>query len=72
MYVCICNSVTDEAIRQAVRQGTVSFEQLRFELGVSRSCGRCEQHARSVMAHAITQELPAVPNGVILPGPVLA
>lgn len=68
MYVCICNSVTDHAIRRAVRRGTVSFEQLRFELGVSRSCGRCEEHARSVMAEAMTTELPGLPAGVILPG----
>lgn len=68
MYVCICNSVTDHAIRRAVRQGTVSFEQLRFELGVSRSCGRCEEHARSVMAEAMTSELPGLPAGVVLPG----
>ncbi len=68
MYVCICNAVTDHAIRRAVRRGTVSFEQLRFELGVSSSCGRCEDHARSVMAEALATELPAVPRGVILPG----
>lgn len=68
MYVCICNAVTDHAIRRAVRGGTVSFEQLRFELGVSRTCGRCEAHARSVMAEALATELPAVPAGVILPG----
>lgn len=68
MYVCICNQVTDHAIRRAVRGGTVSFEQLRFELGVSRSCGRCEEHARAVMAEALASELPTTPAGVILPG----
>lgn len=72
MYVCICNSVTDHAIRRAVRQGIVSFEQLRFELGVSRSCGTCEHHARRVMAQAMATELPSAPIGVALPDPVPA
>ena len=76
MYVCICNAVTDHAIRRAVRAGTVSFEQLRFELGVSRSCGRCEGHARNVMAAALAEvragSLPPTPTRVVLPDPVRA
>ena len=76
MYVCICNAVTDHAIRRAVRAGTVSFEQLRFDLGVSRSCGRCEHHARSVMATALAEvragSLPPPPIRVVLPGPARA
>jgi bacterioferritin-associated ferredoxin len=76
MYVCLCNAVSDHAIRRAVQAGTVSFEQLRFELGVSRSCGRCESHARSVLAAAIAEhgreELPAAPVRVALPHPLPA
>ncbi len=69
MYVCICGAVSDHAIRQAVRRGTVSFEQLRFELGVARGCGRCEEHARQVMVEAMAAELPTAPPGVVLPEP---
>ena len=73
MYVCICHAVTDREIQYAVRDGVLTFEQLRQQLGVSTGCGRCEQHARHVFRRALREELlPAMPLGVILPDPAAA
>lgn len=67
MYVCVCKAVTDHQIRCAVRDGVVTFRQLRMELGVSTGCGRCAPMARQVMAEALGEEFPASPAGVVLP-----
>jgi bacterioferritin-associated ferredoxin len=53
MYVCVCNAVTDSQIREAVADGVTSFQQLSAHTGCSSQCGRCMQHARSVMDAAL-------------------
>ncbi len=52
MYVCLCRGVTDTHIRQAVAAGARSMRELRMELGVCSSCGRCGQHAREILTEA--------------------
>jgi bacterioferritin-associated ferredoxin len=52
MYVCICNSVTDREIKKAVKQGVDTFDKVCSSLGVASCCGRCENHAREVIAQA--------------------
>ena len=34
MYICICHSVTDKAIKRCVRQGHDTFEEVQKELKV--------------------------------------
>lgn len=41
MYVCICRSVTDSQIRQAIAEGANNIRQLRNCLGVASQCGKC-------------------------------
>ena len=49
MYVCICNSVTDRQIREAVDNGCDSMSKLRSELNVANGCGKCETCARQLL-----------------------
>lgn len=67
MYVCVCKAVTDHQIRCAVRDGVVTFRELRMKLGVSTCCGRCAPAARQVLAQALGDDFPARPAGVVLP-----
>ena len=53
MYVCICNAVTDSAIRAAVSEGARSLRDLSAQTGCSTQCGRCVQVAREVMDAAL-------------------
>jgi bacterioferritin-associated ferredoxin len=53
MYVCICNAVTDSAIRQAVNEGARSLRDLSARTGCSTQCGRCVPVARDVMDAAL-------------------
>lgn len=68
MYVCVCRAVTDRQIHHAVRDGVVTFEQLRMELGVARNCGRCRPMAMQIFHEARAQHFPGLPSRVILPG----
>ncbi len=64
MYICICNGITDRAIRECAEGGSCSMRDLECALGVGVSCGRCReaaaeilqesapQHARPAAAHA--------------------
>ena len=49
MYVCICNAITEKAVRECARQGACSVDQLAFELGVGSGCGRCRDCANEVL-----------------------
>lgn len=58
MYICLCNNITDHAIRRAVESGVGSFEQLVMETGVSASCGSCLSHARECFESARRERVP--------------
>jgi bacterioferritin-associated ferredoxin len=64
MYVCICNAVTDHAIREAAQSGVSSFAELRRRTGCSECCGSCEDVASQVfndaLARARTLDLPLI------------
>ncbi len=40
MYVCLCKSVTERDIQEAVARGAHSLKDLRRELGVASECGK--------------------------------
>ncbi len=54
MYVCICRAITDSQIRDEVRQGASSLREVGKNLGVASQCGKCGQHARSVIRDALS------------------
>jgi bacterioferritin-associated ferredoxin len=60
MYVCICNAVTDSAIRQAVAEGANSFCEVSVRTGCGTQCGSCIELAREVMDEVRSQ--PGLPT----------
>jgi bacterioferritin-associated ferredoxin len=54
MYVCMCHGITDRQIREAVCEGAASMRELRAELGVASSCGRCAQYAEQLLDETLT------------------
>lgn len=48
MYVCVCHAVTDKQLREAISQDAHSLRDLRYELGVMSSCGKCGHHVRDI------------------------
>jgi len=52
MYVCICAAVSDREIKQAVREGACSLDQLAVCLGVGTGCGCCREMAQEILIEA--------------------
>jgi bacterioferritin-associated ferredoxin len=50
MIICVCNNVNERAIHRAIDDGHRSFDALQFETGVATCCGKCEPHAREMLA----------------------
>lgn len=53
MYVCVCHAVTDRDIEGAVAEGCCSLRQLREQLGVGQTCGRCTRCARETIQDSL-------------------
>lgn len=53
MIVCVCNRISDREIARLARDGK-GFDELKQELRIASCCGRCEDHARTVVAQSST------------------
>ncbi|WP_193570364.1 (2Fe-2S)-binding protein [Luteibacter yeojuensis] len=66
MYICMCNAVTDHAIRRAVAEGVETFAELQARTGCSDCCGACEPEARQCLREALETKRPVL---TFLPSP---
>ena len=53
MYVCLCKSVTERDIQEAVARGAHPLKDLRRELGVASECGKCAPEAKRCLKKAL-------------------
>jgi bacterioferritin-associated ferredoxin len=58
LYICLCNAVTEGAVRECAKNGVCSLEHLAAELGVGAGCGRCRDCAADVLRD-VHGEIPA-------------
>ncbi len=49
MYVCICNAITDNQIREAAEAGVEDLWGLQAQLGVASTCGSCKEVASEIL-----------------------
>jgi bacterioferritin-associated ferredoxin len=59
VYICICNAVTDKAVRECAEDGARSVEDLTARLGVAAGCGRCRECATELLREACCKALGA-------------
>lgn len=62
MYVCICNAITVNEIRQAVEDGITNLWDLQNALGVAAGCGSCKDAAMSVLSESLGERKPSRPK----------
>ena len=68
MYVCVCNSVTDQQIREAAGRGARCLSDLSDELAVATSCGKCADCARRILNETIADDFWAATPSLIPAG----
>lgn len=61
MYVCLCKSVTDHEIKDAVENGVTSFEAMQNHLSVSTVCGSCTCEVKEIIKKKLSSELSSRP-----------
>lgn len=59
MYICLCNAVTEKAVRECANKGACSLDELAAQLGVGAGCGRCRECASDLLRDLQTP-LPAL------------
>ena len=61
MFVCLCKSVTDHQINEAVENGVTSFEAMQSHLSVSTACGTCTCEVKKVISEKLKSALSSQP-----------
>ncbi len=51
MYICLCNSLTDRAIRSACDTQDCSVSDVYKALGCAPQCGKCVPVVRQMLKH---------------------
>ena len=57
MFVCLCKSVTDHQIKDAVDDGVTSFKAMQSHLEVSSVCGACTCEVKKIISKKLSTEL---------------
>ncbi len=52
MYVCLCNGVTEAAVKRAAAAGIRSLEELTAATGCGAGCGCCREMAEQLLDEA--------------------
>ena len=63
MYICICNAVTERAIRDAALSGVRTLPELSRRTGCADCCGSCADLANEILEQthrARTLDLPLI------------
>ena len=57
MFVCLCKSITDHQIRDAIDTGVTTFEDMQDHLSVATVCGGCSCEVKLIMEQKLKAEL---------------
>jgi len=57
MFVCLCKSVTDHEIRDAVDEGVSSFAAMQERLEVGSVCGACTCEVKQILQEKLQKEV---------------
>ncbi|AGA90805.1 bacterioferritin-associated ferredoxin [Thioflavicoccus mobilis 8321] len=67
MYVCVCHSITDRDIHEAIRRGARTLDELQDGLGIATTCGTCRNFACEMLEDGLARsantagQTPSVP-----------
>jgi bacterioferritin-associated ferredoxin len=67
MYLCICKSVSDRQIREAVELGARTIGDLNIRLGIGAECGKCTDSIREFIELCLAAPSPTSATEVAPP-----
>ena len=70
MYLCICKSVSDRQIREAVELGARTIGDLSIRLGIGVECGKCTDSVREFLDGCLADPLPMAESPRVVATPV--
>jgi bacterioferritin-associated ferredoxin len=56
MYVCLCNGITERAVREAAANGARNLSDLQTMTGCASTCGSCADAAMQVLRDARVEQ----------------
>lgn len=54
MYVCLCSDLTEDDVREAIRDGHDTVEALQDEINVATGCASCLGYVRKLLIAELT------------------
>ncbi len=54
MYICICHGVTNHEINRTLDAGASTMKDLRQELNVATTCGRCASCVKGLLKESLS------------------
>jgi len=49
MYICICLGITEKEVKEVIKNGASSYEEIKNSLGVGGGCGCCNDFIRRIL-----------------------
>ncbi|MCO4784797.1 Bacterioferritin-associated ferredoxin [Marinomonas gallaica] len=49
MYVCLCNAVSDKAIKNSIANGATTMRDLYSEYNLGKQCGKCCKDVKGIL-----------------------
>ena len=49
MYVCLCNAISDKAIKKSIANGATSMRELYQEHDIGKQCGKCCKDVKGIL-----------------------
>jgi len=56
MYVCICQAVSDETLREEIRNGATSVKALTKKLGLGSGCAKCVGEIKALIKQTLSED----------------
>ena len=54
MIICICKAIGERTLREAIRAGARSVDELAHATGAATDCGTCAEHLTEILAEELS------------------
>lgn len=60
MYICVCNALREDDLRQEMDKGARTIQDLAMRTGAGASCGSCVSQLKEFVDHHLEENPPSV------------